>query len=396
MNSSMDLSRYLTPINPDNWGYYPSEMSVKLGSVIDAYLPGSGLPEIPKGGLVLVGVEEDRAAEGNAGCAQAPNEIRRYLYQLAMPVKEMSIVDLGNVIVGQIPDDTYYAVAEIVSAVVGNGSTLILLGGSQDLTFAAYKGYELMNRIINITSIDAKFDLEQDDDEVTSRSWLRHIIMQTPNYLFFHSNVGYQTYFVGPKYVDLMEDLKFDAYRLGEIQNDMDRAESLLRNADLVTVDLGAVRQSDAPANGNPSPHGFYGEELCRMMRFAGMSDKTHCIGVFELNPRFDNHGQTAHMVAQALWYFIEGYYGRKHDNPTLYPENCKHFILDLSDEDVELHFYKSKLSDRWWVNVPCENEEKHLVYGDSLMVPCTYADYQLACKGDIPPLWWRYFKQLN
>lgn len=392
----MDISRYLSPINPDDWGYYPSEMSVKLGSVIDAYLPESSLPEIPAGGLVLVGVEEDRGAECNAGCAQAPNEIRRYLYQLAMPVSDMQIVDLGNVIIGQTTEDTHYAVSEIVSEVVGNGSTLILLGGSQDLTFAAYKGYELLNRILNITAIDAKFDLEQDDDEVTSRSWLRRIIMQSPNFLFFHSNVGYQTYFVGPKYVKLMDELKFDAYRLGDIQQDMSRAESLLRNADLVTVDLGAVRQSDAPANGSPSPHGFYGEEFCRMMRYAGMSDKVNCLGIFELNPMFDNHGQTAHMVAQALWYFIEGYYARKHDNPTIYPENCKHFIVSLPDEEFELHFYKSKLSDRWWMNVPCDDEEKQMIYGTSLMVPCTYSDYQLAGQGEIPPLWWRYFKQLN
>lgn len=389
------IKKYLTPINPDDLGFYPTEYTVTLGSKIKAYTPGANLPAMPKGGLVLVGVEEDRGAINNAGCASAPNEIRRYLYQLALPTDNTKIVDYGNITPGQIPEDTYYAVAEVVAAVLDKGNTVILLGGSQDLTFAAYKGYEKIKRIMNITAIDPRFDLEN-TDEPTSRSWLRNIIMQSPNYLFFHSNVGYQTYFVGQPYIKLMDDLKFDAYRLGEVRHDMDRAEALIRNADLLTVDINAIRQSDAPGTGFPSPHGFYGEEYCQMMRFAGMSDKTSCLGIFEVNPMFDNQGQTANMVAQGIWYFIEGFYNRKHDNPQLNPENCKHYIVQSKEQGSDIDFYKSKLSDRWWVKVPCDKEDLRAIYSDQLMLPCTYADYQMAMQGEMPTLWWRYFKRLN
>jgi arginase family enzyme len=208
------IKKYLTPINPDDLGYHPSEYAVTLGSKIKAYTPGTNLPAMPKGGLVLLGVEEDRGAINNAGCASAPNEIRRYLYQLALPTDNTKVVDYGNILIGQIPDDTYYAVSEVVASVLSKGNALILLGGSQDLTFAAYKGYEKLRRIMNISAIDPRFDLEN-TDETTSRSWLRNIIMQNPNYLFFHSNVGFQTYYVGQAYIKLMDELKFDAYRLG-------------------------------------------------------------------------------------------------------------------------------------------------------------------------------------
>ena len=391
----MSINKYLSPIEPGELGYYPSEYAETIGLRIHAYTSEAGFPEMPTGGLVIVGVGEDRGAEQNAGCGAAPNEIRRYLYQLALPTDDTKIVDLGNISLGQTTDDTYYAVAEVVSAVVGNGNTLIMLGGSQDLTFAAYKGYERMNRIINITTIDSRFDLE-DNDEITSRTWLRNIIMQTPNYLFFHANVGYQTYFVGHNYVQLMDDLKFDAYRLGEIQNNMDRAEALIRNADILSVDLGAVRQSDAPAHGAPSPHGFYGEEYCQMMRFAGMSNKTRCLGIFEVNPMYDNHGQTAHMVAQGIWYFIEGFYSRKQDNPQLNPSSCKHYLVSLEDLSLEIDFYKGKQNDQWWMRVPCENPELQEIYSSHLMLPCTYADYQQCMQGEVPTLWWHYFKRLN
>ena len=389
------IKKYLTPINPDDLGYHPSEYAVTLGSKIKSYTPGTTLPAMPKGGLVLLGVEEDRGAINNAGCASAPNEIRRYLYQLALPTDNTKVVDYGNILIGQIPDDTYYAVSEVVASVLSKGNALILLGGSQDLTFAAYKGYEKLRRIMNISAIDPRFDLEN-TDETTSRSWLRNIIMQNPNYLFFHSNVGFQTYYVGQAYIKLMDELKFDAYRLGEVQHDMKRTESLIRNADLLSVDVSAIRQSDAPGNGYPSPHGFYGEEFCQMMRFAGMSDKTNCLGIFEFNPLYDNHGQTANMLAQGIWYFIEGFYNRKHDDPKLNPQNCKHFIVQSKEQGIDIHFYKSKLSDRWWMQVPCDKEELREIYSDQLMLPCTYADYEMAMQGELPAIWWRYFKRLN
>ena len=170
----MRIKKYLSPIDPDELDYYPSQMSVILGTAIQAYTTESDLPEIIEGGLVLVGVEEDRGAENNAGCANAPNEIRRFLYQLAIPNDNTSIIDLGNVITGQTTDDTYYAVAEIVAEVVRKKCTLIVLGGSHDLSFAVYKGYEMMNRIMNITTIDSRFDLET-NEIITSRTWLRNI-----------------------------------------------------------------------------------------------------------------------------------------------------------------------------------------------------------------------------
>lgn len=394
-DTSMSLQRYLSPIDPDSLGYHPSEYAAILGSRVQCHTPASGFPGIPQHSLVLLGVGEDRGAERNAGCADAPNEIRRYLYQLALPNPQVQLTDLGNLIIGQTTEDTYYALSEVVEAVLRAGSTLILLGGSQDLTFAVYKGYERFNRIMNITAIDSRFDMEE-NDEITSRTWLRNIVMQNPNYLFFNSNLGYQTYYVGSDYIQLMDDLKFDAYRLGEVQYDMPRAETLIRNTDLLSVDIGAIRQSDAPGNGYPSPHGFYGEQYCQMMRFAGVSDKTSCVGIFEVNPHFDNRGQTAHMVAQGLWYFVEGYYNRREDNPLAHPDNCLHFIVTAEKEGIDVDFYKSRLSDRWWVRVPCNNPEMQQIYSNQQMLPCTYADYQQAMTGELPPLWWKYFQRMN
>ena len=219
--------------------------------------------------------------------------------------------------------------------------------------------------------------------------------MEQPNYLFNYTNIGYQTYFVGQQYVDLMEELKFDAYRLGWVRENIVRSEPLLRNADCVSIDIGAVRQSDAPANTFPSPHGFYGEELCRLTRFAGMSDKTSTLGFFEFSPMHDNSGQTAHMLAHALWYFIEGVGKRKQDNPYKDTENYRKVIVPLEEHGVEVIFYKSKKSDRWWVEIPYATD----THGDTkrkLLVPCLYDDYEQALQNKIPDLWWKFYQRVN
>src|SRR6185295_17792470 len=111
--------------------------------------------------------------------------------------------------------------------------------------------------------------------------------------------IGYQTYFVGNEQVELMNKLFFDAYRLGQVRKDMEEVEPIVRNADIVSFDITAVRNSDAPGNGKASPNGFYGEEACQIARYAGISDKLTSIGFYEINPDLDKNSQTSHLAAQ-------------------------------------------------------------------------------------------------
>jgi arginase family enzyme len=270
----------------------------------------------------------------------------------------------------------------------------VIIGGSQDLTYANYLAYESIGRIINIVDVDKSFDLGVGDVALTSKTYLNKIITHQPSYLFNYSSIGYQTYFVDAEAVALMDKLFFDTYRLGIIQGDMEEVEPMVRNADMISVDISAVRQSDAPGNKNATPNGFYGEELCRIMRYAGLSDKLTSLGIYEINPEFDNNGQTSHLAAQAIWYFIEGYYNRKHDFPVKDKKYYSKYRVAIKELQNEIVFYKSKKSDRWWMEVPCpvkllSKYERHF------MVPCSYKDYKTALKEEIPDRWWQAYKKI-
>lgn len=392
----MNLSTYFEPINiAKDAGFVHNDFSPRIGDAVSAYTETQSFPEIAGSHLAIVGVNEDRASVENSGCGNAPNAIRSKLYHLSIPEYGMKLVDLGNIMPGKTVEDTYFALAEVVAELLHHNILPIILGGSQDLTFAMYKAYEKLGQIINMCSVDSRFDLGNDEEPLHSQSYLSKIIVSQPNYLFNYTNIGYQSYFVDKQFVKLMEDLHFDTYRLGTIQSNISDAEPLVRNADMLTVDISSVRQSDAPGNRNASPHGFYGEELCAVCRFAGMSDKLSSIGFFEVNPFTDNYSQTSHLVAHAIWYFIEGFYARKSDFPNKDVQNYRRYIVPfVENEQMELVFYKSKKSDRWWMELPCP-EEQESKYQRHLLLPCLYRDYEQALEGEIPDRWWSFYQRL-
>lgn len=390
----MDLSTYFEPIDISIVDYRSREFRPMLGDTIATYVERDAFPDIEQATLAIIGVNDDRLSVDNRGCATAPDHIRRYLYRLARPHEDMSLVDLGNILPGSEPRDTHFALIEVMHQLLDRGITVVVLGGGDDLVFPIYKAYEILGRVINICSVDSRFNLEG-GDEVNSNNYLQHIILQQPNYLFDYVNMGYQTYFVGQEMIKLMDELKFTTHRVGELQADMTHTEPLVRYSDVVAVDISAVRQTDAPANAVPSPHGFYGEQLCQIARFAGMSDKTSCFGIFELNPNLDNHGQTAHMVAHAVWFFIEGFFNRQNDFPYRDKQYYKRFTVELRDHGMSIVFYKSMRSDRWWMEVPCDDDRRQR-YQRHTLIPCNYSDYQRAMENEIPDLWWHYYNRLN
>lgn len=392
----MSLSDFFSPLQVDKitpkHGFYTSQLGLKASFYTDKF------PDLESKqfDVAIFGVADDRAAVNNQGCALAPDYFRAQFYQLNEGAFESRIVDLGDIKAGAAISDTYIALKMVVSELIKLEIVPVIIGGGQDLTYAQYMAYESLEQKVDLVVVDAKFDLDEGDEEgIAARSdtYLNKILLHQPNYLFNFSNLGYQTYYVSQESLKVMNKLYFDVHRLGDFSQDISTAEPILRNANMISFDIGAVRSSDACANANAGPNGFYGEQACRIARYAGMSDKLTSIGFYELNPAFDQNGQTAALLAQMVWYFIDGYYNRKKDFP-LQPKS--HYLIyraSLNDGTGEMLFVKSKKSDRWWMQVPyptgvSKNERYHLV-------PCRYEDYNTAVNGEMPDLWWRTYQKL-
>lgn len=390
----MDISIYLEPLN--NAPGMPAEEFQKenLGDYIQKFDDPDHFPDISQFDIAIIGVDEDRNCQDNTGCGKAPNLIREEFYLLKRGHFSPKIVDLGNLKRGHEITDTYYALTSVVTQLINQNVIPLILGGSQDLTFANYNAYETLGKVVNILAVDNSFDMGKTEDEIHSGNYLNKIILKQPNFLFNYTNLGYQSYFVDPGSIKLMDSLFFDIYRLGTVRENIAETEPLIRNADIVSVDISAVRNADAPGCMKASPNGFYGEEICQITRYAGMSDKVSSIGFYEMNPEVDINNQTAKLIAQMMWYFVDGFYNRKEDHPHHDKEDFVKYTVSIKDHKDQLVFYKSKKSDRWWMDVPVKKNYQN-VYERHHMVPCSYSDYETACRDDIPDRWWQAYQKL-
>jgi len=372
---------FLKPIDFDILEEIKKLSSQQLGSKI-VFHTSDQFPDLNKINIAIIGVLENRG--NNAATADIDLvAIRKELYSMFPGNWDGSIADLGDILPGNSADDSYFALRKVVSDLIKKKIIPIVIGGSQDLTFALYRAYDELEQMVNLVAIDSKFDFGKENEHVSASSYLTKIIIDEPNNLFNYCNIGYQTYYNSQEEIDLVEKLFFDAYRLGEISNNISLAEPVFRDADIVSLDLNSVKSSDSGNFSTFSPNGFNGKEICSLARYAGISDKVSVFGIF-------NHNDSVHesvLVAQIIWYFIEGFHYRSNEYPFGSRENYIKYIVPLEDE--VLVFYKSDKTDRWWIEIPFISDGSNKLKRNTLL-PCSYDEYLGACNQELPERWWK------
>ncbi|MCW4469494.1 formimidoylglutamase [Flavobacterium sp. MFBS3-15] len=339
-------------------------------------------PETENAAIAIIGVPDNRGMNDKKGHVHL-NYIRKELYSLFPGNWDKAIIDFGNIPSGETPQDTYYAVKSILEVLIKDKVVPIVIGGSQDLAYGMYRAYDKLEQMVNLVAIDSRFDFGKEDEPMSARSYLTKIIVDEPNNLFNYSNIGFQTYYNSQEEIDLIEKLYFDAYRLGEISKDPSIAEPVFRDADVVCVDMTAVKSADSGNIVKFIPNGFDGKEICTLARYAGISDKVSSFGIFNQ----EDTRQEAALIAQVVWYFIEGMHYRSNEYPFGSKEQYLKYIVPMEGE--ELVFYKSDKTDRWWIDVPFVSGVDNKLKRNTLL-PCSYNDYISACNNEFPERLWK------
>ena len=313
------------------------------------------------------------------------SEIRKEFYQLYPGNWFTRLVDLGDILPGNTLEDTYFLLEQITADLMKNNILPIVLGGSQDLTYALYKGVAKLGNLVNLVSIDSKLHLKAQENLIAD-GFMSKIVMEDPVRLFHYTNLGYQTYYNTQEEIDLMHSLYFEGIRLGELVGDISRSEPFLREADIVSLDLSSIKSSDSGRFLPFNPNGFDGREICSLSRYSGLSDRVKIFGVFNYN----NNKSEALLIAQILWYYMEGVNYRTKEHPFTPRDSYTKYIVPV--EGVEdFIFYKSDLSDRWWVHSPKLDDKQK---GIQFVIACSYEDYQQTLNQEIPERWWRMLKR--
>jgi arginase family enzyme len=361
-----------------------------LGRKLKIHSKQQGVPDLKDVKIAIVGVLENRNDVNYIGEEISLSEIRKSFYALFPGNWHTTLADLGDIQMGESVEDTYFALQTTISILIEKNIIPIIIGGSQDLTYANYRAYDTMAPMVNIVNVDCNFDLGDSAKPIKNNSFLGKIILEQPYNLFNYSTLGYQTYFNPQEEIDLMDKLYFEAYRLGEVTKNISLAEPVMRDANIVSIDLKSVRSAEVSTKQKYSPNGFDGKEICAIARYAGISNKVSSFGVYEYSPSKDDDA-TSMLLAQILWYFIEGVNCRVKDDNFEDENSYQKFIVLVEDE--ELTFFKSNKTGRWWIEIPflpnIDNKLKR-----HTLLPCMHEDYKAACNGNIPERWYKAYKK--
>ena len=375
----MDLTILFSPVDDSVFANITSPTSFYKS----IRLFGEKMPDYKEAHMAIIGIKEERGNLENVGAAQAADEVRKKLYNLKRGNGAYRIVDLGNLNIGHDLAETYTRISEVCRILLENNVLPILIGGTHDLDYGQFCGYETLEKLVSFLNVDAFLDLEDHENSPENKKHIHKVLLHEPNYLFSYTHLAYQSYLIDPLSVSVLEKLYFEAFRLGQIRTNIQEIEPVIRNADLLSFDITAIRSSDAPGNANAQPFGLTGEEACQICWYAGQNEKLSSIGFYEYNPRWDDeHNKTASIIATMIWYFVEGYYFRKNEQNFRSNDFLK-YTVSMPVEPETLSFYKSKFSEKWWMEVPNPGSKEK--YSRNSIVPCSYSDYQTAVKGELP-----------
>jgi len=387
-----DISIFLSPSEVIG-KLKPGNMAGTVANVFEIY-KGGELPDLKNYGLAIIGMQESRGDLENNACSEGVEPIREELYKLFMERSSVKVIDLGNILPGHSLSDSQFALESVCRHLIECNTVPVIIGGAQHLTFGMYNAFAHLERMTNLTVVDPIFDIGQAQDDLNSSNYLSKIILEEPNFLFNYSNIGFQTYLVNPEVKGMLEKMNFELNRLGSVRGQVVEMEPIMRGTDILSVDLSAIRKSDFPAHEKSQVNGLSAEDACQLALYAGMSDKLSIAGFFGYNPNLDDMGQSAQLVAQMIWFFIDGFKSRKHDN-FLYDKSRFTKYLVPIEKDHEIVFYKSRQTDRWWMEVPYPEKPEERFKRKEL-VPCSYSDYEMASKGDVPDRWVSTYNKLS
>lgn len=382
----MNLNDYFDPIEVRNTDRSYIHPSAQLISFIKIHSRKNPIQDVSGFDLALISVPN---TNNQSGEVEDYLDIRNELFSLSAN-KKIKLYDLGNLKPGKTKNDTIIGLRDAIIELRTNNITPILIGNSEDIMYAQYLVFQKLGMIINIATVDSRIAINE-NKEINTPSVLWKILVNEPESLSTFTNIGFQSYYINPKTLQFLTENHHLAYRIGYVRSNLKEAEPVFRDADLIGFNISSVRLSDAPGQNDGSPNGFYGEEICQFARYSGTSNMVSSLSIYNFDCNLDSNGQTSKLVAQMIWYFIEGFYQRIIENPTNSVSQFKKFMVTIDESHNELLFYKSEKTDRWWMEIPSLTDTTK-----TIIISCTYDDYLKATSGELPDRWLNVFQKIN
>lgn len=380
----MDVRHYFDSVDfsgfresdPFNWKH-------SLGEIIEKNTTTLSIHNLKKLDVAIIGAPFDSRKETNT--SDAPDNIRAELYQLAGLNHKINIADFGNLKPASSLKGNYQALRDIVDYFSELKIVTIIIGGSQDLTTGMCEAFQHYPYFC-LTTVDSHLNIKRGKEIFNSSNYLTRIFNYHPQ-IFQFNLLGYQSHFVANELLAKAKGIN-QHVRLGILREDIAVTEPILRNTDVLSFDIGAIKYAEAPGNGNCSPNGLNSEEACQLAKYAGISARLKVFGLFEVESDLGKSNITVQLSAQIIWYFLEGFVYRTSESIQT-DKNITKYQVEVSSIDKPLVFLKNSLTNQWWMAIESLTSEMKY-FG------CSEKDYEQAANNEIPELWIKYIQKMD
>ncbi len=256
MNSS--LEKYIFPVKSE---------TDKKAFFTEKYTEEGHIPEMKGYGLALI------TSNGEAGEA-----VRKSLQQFHNQFRNIQIIDLGQIF--NTDADTLHTICQELNEL---RMLPVLIGPElQSIT-------QLSDRVSwNLYHVANRLEAFPESTDST------------------RCHIGYQRHFSTLEEIYNIEEHSYNSVSLGKMRTYPTLLEPILRDAQMLHIDLNCLRKSDAPNVGSALPTGLNAEDLCQLAKYAGLGDRLECLSVGVADPITEGSPE-ASIIAETLWYFAEG-----------------------------------------------------------------------------------------
>jgi formiminoglutamase len=306
----------------------------RLGEVVEYW---QGDPAALKAGrAVLVGFPQDegvRRNHGRPGAAEAPAQIRHWLYLLTpwdsgsdVDLTLAPPLDLGNVQITGDLEETQQALGEVIGAILASGAIPIVLGGGHETAYGHYLGYVAAQRRVGIINIDAHLDVRpypggHGHSGSPFRQALEHPThpLTGPRYIC----LGAQPQSVSRQHWEYACERGCVVHWANEAEFALapycaqERARLKAEDCQVyLSLDADAVAAHSVPGVSAPNVAGLPSAEVLACVRSAGGALEVSSFDLVEINPRYDRDDQSSRWAALVVWNFLIGLARRVHSAP--------------------------------------------------------------------------------
>lgn len=320
-SSAVEWFTRLEPVRPPE-DVFRRPDDPRLGEVVEFWRGDRAA--LRPGRAVLLGFPQDegvRRNHGRAGAAEAPPQIRHYLYRLTPWDGENDIdlaarppLDAGNLRIAGSLEDSQQALAEVVGGILQGRAVPVVLGGGHETAYGHFLGYVSAGLSPGIINIDAHLDVRPcPDGRGHSGSPFRQAIEHPSHPLPGRHYVclGAQPSSVSREHLSYAQKRSCVVRWAGGLKSDTFARECEQLAAAgcrvYVSLDADAVAGESVPGVSAPNASGLPASLVSAWARQAGRSPHVSSFDLVEINPRFDPQGQSARWAALALWQFLAG-----------------------------------------------------------------------------------------